>query len=88
MRPYQPKAGFFMGKFGSSKKKLINARRQAFLLTFFDSKSHYEEKELNGFILVKHKVGNTDQHEVAIHSPQTFAIYKQLKPVPDLKRSM
>ena len=58
-----------------SQRGTRNKTRQSFLLTFFPNKKvRYEEKEVNGFILVKHIVnGNPNQHEVAIYTKDTFS---------------
>ena len=61
----------------SSKNKQANQNRQQFLLTFFGD-SEYEEKEVNGFWLVKHRNGVTGDSQVAIMSPDAFKSYKLL----------
>jgi hypothetical protein len=47
-------------------KQRLNRQRQEFLLTFFD-KDEYQEKEVNGFWLVKHWNGNSKRWQVAIY---------------------
>jgi hypothetical protein len=56
--------------------KQLRKQRQEFLLTFFDHASDYEEKEINGFWLVKHWNGNNNTHEVAIYKPLDFIKYR------------
>lgn len=53
--------------------------RHEFLLTFFNSKSGYDVREIHGFILVKqfNRVSNT--WEVAIHTKESFAKVKAWK---------
>lgn len=57
-----------------TRKQITNKQRQAFLLTFFEgSTKKYEEKEVNGFMLVKHIVnGDSTNYEVAIYPLETF----------------
>lgn len=60
-------------------KQYRNTNRQNFLLTFFESNLEYEEKIVNGFVLVKHRNGNTGGYEVAIYPPESFTGYSRLK---------
>jgi hypothetical protein len=50
--------------------------RQAFLLTFFDSEG-YEEKEVNGYWLVRSINGATGNPQVAVFSQESFKNYKE-----------
>jgi len=58
-----------MGKVGNERKKRLNRQRHEFLLTFFDSQSGYDKKQVNGWWLVKQWNGNNNQWEVAIYTP-------------------
>lgn len=60
----------------------LNNQRQAFLITFFPNKNKlYEEKEVNGFILIKHIVnGDPHQFEVAIYPKDHFTAHKDYTP--------
>jgi hypothetical protein len=67
-----------------SKKK-----RRQFLLTFFDNTLEYQEKEVNGYFLVKRLSNN--KWDVAVYSKQKFRTYKQftsrpMKPVNPLRK--
>ena len=62
-----------------SKNKKLNNTRQSFLLSFFDVFSEYDEKEINGFWLVKHWNGNNNSWEVAIYSKEAYENYKKYK---------
>lgn len=53
-------------------EKRRSRTRHDFLLTFFDEKSGYATKEVNGFILVKQWNGNTNSWNVAIYTPKAF----------------
>lgn len=54
--------------------------RHAFLLTFFNQdEDHYEEKEVNGFWLVKQWNGATKNWIVAIFPKESFKKYNQNK---------
>ena len=50
--------------------------RQMFLLTFFNGEG-YEEKEVNGFWLVKQIAGDTGTPQVAIYTKEAFENYKK-----------
>ena len=50
-------------------------KRQEFLLTFFIGDG-YEEKEVNGWWLVKHWDGNTKDWTVFIYTPESYRKYK------------
>jgi hypothetical protein len=55
-----------------SKKQQANARRHAFLLTFFNPEDKYQQIEKNGYILIKQYNGNSKRWEVAIYSKEAF----------------
>ncbi len=46
--------------------------RQQFLLIFFDEKSEYQVKEINGFFLEKRWNGTSNRWEVAIYSRESW----------------
>jgi len=50
----------------------LNKIRRSFLLTFFDSSNKYQEKEVNGFILVKQFNQILSGWEVAIYTREAF----------------
>jgi hypothetical protein len=52
-----------------------NQTRQQFLLSFFDD-AGYQEKQVNGFWLVKQFNGNTKSWQVAIFTNDSFRNYK------------
>lgn len=52
-------------------KQVLNNRRRAFLLTFFE-KDEYTEKEINGFWLVKHWDGRLNEWCVAIYTEESL----------------
>ena len=54
--------------------KYKNENRQNFLLTFFQGEG-YEEKEVNGYWLVKQWNGNTKNWQVAIYTKESFENY-------------
>ena len=49
-----------------------------FLLSFFD-KDKYQEKEVNGFWLIKQFNSNNGKWQVAIYSQESFKNYKSYK---------
>ena len=53
-----------------------NKTKQEFLLSFFNDNG-YEEKQVNGFWLVKQWNGNTKDWQVAIYTNQSFTKYKE-----------
>jgi len=65
---------YYSHQTNKSNKSRLNAQRQAFLLTFFEGNTdQYEEKEVNGFVLVKHIVnGDPSVFEVAIYPKEHF----------------
>ncbi len=46
--------------------------RREFLLTFFDGKHEYQEKEVNGFYLIKQFSAKLLDWEVAIYTKQSY----------------
>ncbi len=56
-------------------KKERRNTSNSFLLSFFD-KEGYEEKEVNGFWLIKSKNGNTGKYQVALYSKESYENYK------------
>ena len=57
------------------KKGKHSKTRQGFLLTFFEDEC-YQEKEVNGYWLVKRQSGNTGEWEVAIYEKEAFEKHK------------
>ena len=57
--------------------KKTKKRQQEFLLTFFSDEPKYQEKEINGFILVKCFNGNNKRWQVAIYTQDSFRNYKE-----------
>lgn len=53
-------------------KKSTNEQKRLFLLTFFESEEGYEEKEVNGWWLVKHWDGNVNRWAVSIYSKESI----------------
>lgn len=49
-----------------------NKLKHAFLLTFFNEDSGYEEKQINGFWLIKQFQKKLSQWVVAIYTPQSY----------------
>lgn len=52
--------------------------QQLFLLTLFTGDG-YEEKEINGFWLVKNWDGNTKEWRVSVYSPATIKTYHDFR---------
>ena len=50
----------------------LNRIRHQFLLTFFDSGERYQEKEINGFVLIKQFNQYQMAWEVAIYTKESF----------------
>ncbi len=70
-----------MGKVQNANKQRMNAQRQDFLLTFFDYPYKYQEKEVNGFILVCH-IDNSvvpSRWQVAIYPKEHFTGVQEYK---------
>lgn len=59
-----------------SKKSIYIDKRREFYLTFFGSEEGYEEKEVNGFWLIKHWDGNSKKWIVDLYSLESFEKYK------------
>ena len=55
--------------------KIFNKTRQEFLLTFFPILEGYDEKEVNGFWLVKQWNGRFKNWEVHVFSEESFKNY-------------
>ena len=60
-------------------RQRASAGRRNFLLTFFDEKDGYAEKEVNGFWLVKQWNGDAKDWQVAIFSKESFNNYKGIQ---------
>ena len=66
--------------------KFKSRNRQLFLLSFFPNNPSYEEKEVNGFILIKYFSNATHEWEVQVYTQESFAErQKYLNTVPDRK---
>lgn len=50
----------------------LNKIRHQFLLTFFDNENNYQEKEVNGFMLIKQFDTATSNWQVAIYTKKSF----------------
>lgn len=50
----------------------LNKIRRSFLLSFFDSTNQYQEKQINGFVLIKQFSQVLDDWEVAIYTKEAF----------------
>jgi len=61
----------------SEKTKKRVKQRQEFLLTFFDKKQEYQEKEVNGFWLIKHYNGATKNWQTDIFPKESYQNYKK-----------
>jgi len=66
-----------------TKQELTKTKRE-FLLTFFKDKfgdvaPEYDEKEVNGFWLVKSWNGTSNFYQVAIFSKESFKKYKSYR---------
>jgi hypothetical protein len=58
-------------------KKKESRKLHQFLLTFFNQETdHYEEKEINGFWIIKQKNNDNDTWQVAIYTKESFNNYK------------
>jgi hypothetical protein len=58
-------------------KKKYTQTRQGFLLTFFEDRGQ-EDKQVNGFWLVKHWNGNSNTWEVAIYTEEAYRNYSSV----------
>lgn len=56
-------------------KKISNNAKE-FLLTFFTSEEIYQEKEVNGFWLVKCWDGNVNKWHVLIYTNESYRNYR------------
>lgn len=61
-----------MGKVKREILKRQNMTRHAFLLTFFDKPDKYEEKQVNGFMLIRQFNAGNGNWEVAIYSMDAY----------------
>jgi hypothetical protein len=60
------------------KNKLIRDHtKQDFLLTFFDKENRYEEKEVNGYWLIRQFNSETGNWQVAIYTPESYKRRKE-----------
>lgn len=57
-------------------KQRLTQQRRNFLLTFFKNISEYQEKNVNGFWLIKHWDGNFKRWQVDIYTKES---YKRMK---------
>lgn len=57
----------------------LNKIRHQFLLAYFDGVNEYQEKEVNGFILIKQFNAKLMDWEVAIYTKEAFAKRKSHK---------
>jgi len=64
--------GFFCMKTQITKHSTENINRQLFLLSFFDKKEGYEEKEANGYWLIKQFNRRQEKWQVAIYSKVAY----------------
>ena len=56
----------------NTNKKSTNEQKRLFLLTFFEGEDKYEEKEVNGWWLVKHWDGNIKRWTVTLYSKESI----------------
>lgn len=63
----------------SQKQHWYNKIRQQFLLSFFDSRNEYQEKEINGFHLIKQFSKKVMNWEVAIYTKSSYEKKKSHK---------
>lgn len=59
----------------NSKKVSSNKKYQDFLLSFFED-DYYQEREVNGFWLVKKYDGSKDIWDVYLYTAESFKAYK------------
>lgn len=64
-----------MGKYNREHKKQLLDNRRLFLLSFFEE-DQYEEKEVNGWWLVKQWDGNKKDWTVFLYSQESYKKYK------------
>lgn len=62
-------------------KKARDTTRREFLLTLFNQtpNEHYQEKEINGYWLIKQWNGDTQRWQVAIYGQESFKNFKEYK---------
>lgn len=60
-------------------KKIQTETRNNFYLSFFKNKSEYQEKEINGFYLVKSYNTETRQCQGSLYNKDSFNQYKNFK---------
>jgi hypothetical protein len=60
-------------------KQKYNKTRHGFLLTFFSSETHYQTKEVNGYILVKQFNKTNGEWEVAIYTKENWRKVEEWK---------
>lgn len=75
-----------MSKFEISRKETKDTR-QEFLLTFFD-KDEYQEKEVQGFWLVKQYQGQLGKWVVGIYNQENFKRYKGFQTKENKKKEI
>ncbi|OGM79892.1 hypothetical protein A2382_03105 [Candidatus Woesebacteria bacterium RIFOXYB1_FULL_38_16] len=61
-----------MEKYKCKNNNWLNNIRHQFLLTFFDDLNTYQEKEVNGFILIKQFNKHTSSWQVAVYTRRAF----------------
>lgn len=55
-----------------TRQQTFTVTRQLFLLSFFDEKQGYEEKEINGFWLIKQFNNQQNKWQVAIYTRNAY----------------
>ncbi|GEM_PF-3543894 len=55
-----------------TRQQVFNITRQLFLQSFFNEKQGYEEKEVNGFWLIKQFNSQQNKWQVAIYTKEAF----------------
>lgn len=66
-----------VGKYSKSKKKELNDNKRDFYLSFFNEDSGYDEKEVNGWLLIKQWDGNYERWTVHLYSEASYRSYKR-----------
>lgn len=56
----------------SKNKKELNENKRAFFMSFFEEEEGYEEKEVNGWWLIKQWDGNVKRWTVHLYSQQSY----------------
>ena len=62
-----------------SEKSRKSEARNDFYLSFFDDKKEYEEKEINGFWLVRTFNPVTNKCQVMLYTRESFKAYKEFQ---------